>query len=97
MGLDRGMNSKSRLSDGQEDELPCELIELAKQIAQVPGPNHEDLDAAFCRVVDAVKRRRRILAIVQEALSQLRLDIKYLMFDLDVTRKERDELLERLE
>ncbi len=48
------------------------------------------------RVVDAVRRRRRILGLVQEALSQLRLDIKYLMFDLEMTRKERDELRERL-
>jgi hypothetical protein len=50
------------------------------------------LEAAYCRVVESVRRRRRILALVQEALSQLRLDIKYLMFDLEATRKERDEL-----
>jgi hypothetical protein len=29
---------------------------------------------------------------VQEALSQLRLDMKYLVFDLEATRRERDEL-----
>jgi hypothetical protein len=44
-----------------------------------------------------VRRRRRILELVQEALSQLRLDIKYLMFDLEVTRKERDELKAQLD
>jgi hypothetical protein len=27
---------------------------------------------------------------VQEALSQLRLDMKYLLFDLEATRRERD-------
>ena len=32
-----------------------------------------------------------ILALVQEALGQLRLDMKYLMFDLEATRRERDE------
>ena len=32
----------------------------------------------------------------QEALAQLRLDVKYLMFDLEVTRQERDELKTRL-
>ena len=30
------------------------------------------------------------------ALSQLRLDIKYLMFDLEVTRRERDALRDQL-
>ena len=37
------------------------------------------------------RRRRRILTLVQDALGQLRLDMKYLMFDLEATRRERDE------
>ena len=44
------------------------------------------------RVVESTKRRRRILNLVQEALSQLRLDMKYLVFDLEATRRERDTL-----
>ena len=47
------------------------------------------------RVVDSTKRRRRILNLVQEALSQLRLDMKYLVFDLEATRRERDALQQR--
>jgi hypothetical protein len=42
------------------------------------------------RVIESTKRRRRILTLVQDALSQLRLDMKYLMFDLEATRRERD-------
>jgi len=37
-------------------------------------------------------RRKRILELVQEALSQLRMDMKYIVFDLECTRRERDEL-----
>ena len=44
------------------------------------------------RVIDSTKRRRRILNLVQEALGQLRLDMKYLVFDLEATRRERDAL-----
>jgi hypothetical protein len=44
-----------------------------------------------------VHRRRRLLALVQEALAELRLDLKYLMFDLDATRKERDQLKSQLD
>jgi len=73
-----------------------ELIDLARSIAALPINYQPELETAYVRVVDAVRRRRRILALVQEALSQLRLDIKYLMFDLDMTRKERDALRERL-
>ena len=89
--------SLPRFPDGGDNELPRELVELAKQIAELPGSVPKELDIAYNRVVDSVRRRRRILALVQEALAQLRLDIKYLMFDLEVTRKERDELRERLD
>lgn len=91
------MTMNSRLPDGRADEIPREVIDLAKHIAALPAEYQGDLEVAYQRVVESVRRRRRILALVQEALSQLRLDIKYLMFDLDVTRKERDELRERLE
>jgi hypothetical protein len=89
------MTYQSRLPDSAADELPREVIDLARHIAALPAQYQPDLEVAYNRVVDSVRRRRRILALVQEALSQLRLDIKYLMFDLDVTRKERDELRER--
>jgi hypothetical protein len=37
------------------------------------------------------------LTLVQEALSQLRLDMKYLLFDLEATRRERNRYRESLE
>ena len=48
-------------------------------------------------MVDSTRRRRRILTLVQDALSQLRLDMKYLMFDLEATRRERDDYRRQLE
>lgn len=42
-------------------------------------------------------RRTKILKLVQEALSQLRVDMKYLVFDLEATRRERDTLKELLD
>lgn len=74
------------------EELPRELIELGKRIDTLPVEIQKELALSYEQVVDCVRRRRRILSLVQEALAQLRLDIKYLMFDLEVTRKERDEL-----
>lgn len=86
------MTTTPRFPDTGESDLPRELVDLAQKIAELPEPLQRDLETAYSRVVESVRRRRRILALVQEALSQLRLDIKYLMFDLEVTRKERDEL-----
>ena len=91
------MTTSPRFPDTRETDLPRELVDLAQKIADLPEPLQKDLETAYSRVVESVRRRRRILALVQEALSQLRLDIKYLMFDLEVTRKERDELKMRME
>jgi hypothetical protein len=92
------MDYASRLPNPEAEELPKELSDLGRRIAVLnAGSRHQDLQQAYDQVVESVKRRRRILNLVQEALSQLRLDIKYLMFDLEVTRSERDELRQRLE
>lgn len=87
----------NRLTDPATEEVPRELLELGRRIRTLPPSFQPELEAAYQRVVDSVRRRRRILSLVQEALSQLRLDIKYLMFDLEVTRQERDELRHDLE
>ena len=48
-------------------------------------------------LAETFDRKRRVLGLVQEALTQLRLDMKYLIFDLEATRRERDELQKRLD
>ncbi len=91
------MNPSARLPDAAPNELPREVLDLGRRIAALPEPQYRELEQAYARVVDCVRRRRRILELVQEALAQLRLDIKYLMFDLDATRKERDEFKAQLD
>ena len=73
------------------DELPNELVELAAAVAGLPQQHRGAVAAALGRVVESTRRRRRILSLVQDALSQLRLDMKYLAFDLEATRRERDD------
>lgn len=74
------------------DELPKDVADLAAAVATLPPEYRTRLEALTYRVVESTKRRRRILNLVQEALSQLRLDMKYLVFDLEATRRERDAL-----
>lgn len=76
----------------QTDELPKDVADLAAAVATLPPEYRSRLEALTYRVVESTKRRRRILNLVQEALSQLRLDMKYLVFDLEATRRERDAL-----
>jgi hypothetical protein len=87
----------NRFPDSEDEDVPRELADLGRRIAALTGPAQAELSMAHQRVVESVRRRRRILSLVQEALSQLRLDIKYLMFDLEVTRQERDELKQQME
>lgn len=76
--------------------LPQELLELVEVIELLPAEHRQTLEPVVHRVVENSRRRRRILTTIQEAISQLRLDMKYLMFDLEATRRERDALRERL-
>jgi hypothetical protein len=91
------MATHSRMSQQPADELPKEVLELGRLLSDLPEPHRQPLETQFQRLLESVDRRRRVLSLVQEALSQLRLDIKYLMFDLEVTRQERDELKKQLE
>lgn len=77
--------------------LPADLLRLADSIRALPDEYSREIIPALERVVDSTKRRRRILTLVQDALSQLRLDMKYLMFDLEATRRERDEYHAKLQ
>ena len=86
-----------RVSTVPAEELPADLLRLATSIRALPDENSRELIPALERVVESTKRRRRILTLVQDALSQLRLDMKYLMFDLEATRRERDEYHAKLQ
>ncbi len=91
------MTLPKRFNQSESEILPAEMLELEQLISQMQGHDKAALQLAWQRVADSFQRRRRILNLVQEALSQLRLDVKYLMFDLETTRRERDHLQSQLE
>ncbi len=78
-------------------EIPQEMAELAAVIGRLPAEFREAIEGPFGRVLEGTRRRRRILSLVQEALGQLRLDMKYLTFDLEATRRERDDYRRQVE
>jgi len=91
------MANMQRVSTTHSEELPADLWQLAASIRDMPEEHTRELIPLLDRVVESTKRRRRILTLVQDALSQLRLDMKYLMFDLEATRRERDAYHTKLE
>ena len=83
-------------ADSKQDDVPTDLLELTQAIESLPIEHRIKLLPSLRRVTESSIRRRRILSLVQEALGQLRLDMKYLVFDLEATKRERDEFYEKL-
>lgn len=91
------MQETQRPTHDPSTELPTDVQKLVAAVRALPEPHQAAVGPLLERVVESTSRRRRILTLVQDALSQLRLDMKYLMFDLEATRRERDEYRQRLE
>ena len=79
------------MKSADADQLPIDLNDLISAVESLPQRYRTELEKPLNRVVEYTRRRRRILNLIQEALSQLRMDMKYMMFDLEATRRERDE------
>ncbi|MCG8449521.1 MAG: transcriptional regulator [Pirellulales bacterium] len=91
------MSSTPESSVSTPEQVPADLQKLAGALNSLPDQYAAELAPLVDAVIESTKRRRRILTLVQEALGQLRLDMKYLMFDLEATRRERDEYRLKLE
>lgn len=86
----RTLKAQTQPIETRANDVPGEMVELLRLVAALPTEQRLAFEPAIARVLESTKRRRRILSLVQEALSQLRLDMKYLVFDLEATRRERD-------
>jgi len=91
------MSLLPRATVADTTDIPQDVVLLRGLIESLSPDVQNRLAPALQRVVESTQRRRRILALVQDALGQLRLDMKYLMFDLEATRRERDELRAQLD
>jgi len=91
------MSKQARILKTESEGVPREVLDLIAAVKELPEEQRKTVDAALGRVVDSTKRRRRILSLVQDALGQLRLDMKYLAFDLEATRRERDDYRRQIE
>lgn len=80
------------MTDSQPEPVFVEeFTEIHAILEELPEPQREKLAAALDRAERGILKRRKILSYVHEAIDQLRLDMKYLLFDLEATRRERDE------
>lgn len=91
------MSHAAQSTENIINDTPSELVDLQKVIEALPPAQRLTIQPAFQRVVESTNRRRKILQLVQDSIGQLRLDMKYLVFDLEATRRERDAYQKQIE
>jgi hypothetical protein len=81
----------------RDPQAPRDLVELRDHIDQLPLHLRDKLVTLCDRVGHYARLQTRLIRIAQDAVDQLQLDVKYLSFDLEATRRERDELFQQLQ
>ncbi|TVQ62999.1 MAG: transcriptional regulator [Phycisphaerales bacterium] len=78
-------------------EFQDKLTQLMDQIEQAPESERARLRDLAAETRDRHTRMRRIIGELQESLDYLRLSVKYLVFDLEATRRENQYLRRMLD
>ena len=71
---------------------PAELTELERRVRALPTHIRAELEPIVAEALEDARFRGRVLAIARDALIRLRLDLVLAQFDLDETRREREDL-----
>ena len=76
----------------EESKFEGQLEELVNAIGEVPGPNKEKLVKMIKKTSKCHGELKKNIACLQESLDFLRVSVKYLVFDLEATRRENGSL-----
>jgi nitric oxide reductase activation protein len=80
-----------------EHEFQTKLGELMGEISTLPPAERAKLQQLADETRQRHERLRKTVSCLQESLDYLRLSIKYLVFDLEATRRENNSLRKMLE
>lgn len=80
-----------------ESEFQSKLGELIKQIGTLPEGERAGLEQLAQETKERHDKMKQAITDLQDSLDYLRLSIKYLVFDLEATRRENDYLRKLLE
>ena len=80
-----------------EQEFQSKLAELMGEISTLPASERGKLEKLADETRQRHERLRQTVSSLQESLDYLRLSIKYLVFDLEATRRENGYLRKMLE
>ena len=80
-----------------ETKFQAKLAELMNEISTLPKAEREKLTSLATKTQERHRKLRKTVHDLQESLDYLRLAIKYLVFDLEATRRENSYLRRMLE
>jgi hypothetical protein len=74
------------------EALPGELLTLRERVRAMPEAVRTELEPIVIEALEQARYRGRVLTIARDALVRLRLELELARFDLDATRREREDL-----
>lgn len=73
--------------------VPAELTALRDRIRALPPEARAEVEPLMDDVLEQALYRSRVLTLARDALARYRLELAAARFDLEATRRERDEAL----
>ena len=80
-----------------EETFQRKLAELVKEIGTLPESERGKLEALAEETKERHRQLKKTVSSLQESIDFLRLSIKYMLFDLEATRRENNYLRKMLE
>ena len=80
-----------------EETFQRKLAELVAEIQTLPEGERGKLEALAQQTRDRHKQLRETVSSLQESIDFVRLSIKYMLFDLEATRRENEQLRKMLD
>jgi len=80
-----------------EETFQRKLAELVKEIGTLPASERKKLELLAEQTKQRHAQLKKTVSSLQDSLDYLRLSIKYLLFDLEATRRENSYLRKMLE
>lgn len=80
-----------------EQDFQNKLADLMKQIETLPPNERGPLEKLAAETKDRHEKMKKTIGELQDSLDYLRLSVKYLVFDLEATRRENDYLRKLIE
>lgn len=74
------------------DPAPAELVALKDRIRALPAEVRAELEPVVDEALEQARFRSRVLTVARDALERLRHDLELTRFDLDATKREREQL-----